>query len=699
MKKALFLLLCALQTLFVLAQTPPVAKKIPKNFENHGDKRVDDYYWMNERENPDVVAHLNAENTYREAKLKHTEGLQKKLFDEMVGRIKQTDESVPYKDNGYWYYTRFEEGKQYPIYCRKKGELTAPEEIMLNVNEMAKGYKYFRIGGVSVSTNNEILAYGVDTVSRRQYTIYFKNLKTGELLTDKIYPTTGGCSWANDNKTVFYNQINATTLRSERILKHVLGQKEADKEIYFEKDETFGCAVFKTKSEKYIMIASYNTLSNEFQYIDANTPDASFKIIQPRERGLEYTVDHFEDKFYIVTNYNGAKNFQLMTTPTTATEKSNWKTMIANRTDVFLEGIEIFKNHLVVSERKNGLIQMRIINNKTKAEHYLPFAEPAYVAYPSVNPDFETNILRYGYTSMTTPTSTFDYNMDSKDTKLLKMQEIPGGYKPEQYVTERVYVTTRDGAKVPVSIVYKKGLKKDGSNPCLLYAYGSYGNSLDATFSTSRLSLLDRGFVYAIAHIRGGQEMGRQWYEDGKMMKKKNTFTDFIDCAEFLLKEKFTQKEKLFAQGGSAGGLLMGAVLNMRPDLWKAVIADVPFVDVINTMLDETIPLTTGEFDEWGNPKNKDAYLYMKSYSPYENIERKNYPAIFVTTGLNDSQVQYFEPMKWVAKLREYKTDTNPLYLYCNMSTGHGGASGRFDALKEVAMRYAFVLDQIGIGK
>jgi oligopeptidase B len=681
--------------------SPPIAKKIPKKMEAHGDVRVDNYYWMNERENPEVIAYLTAENAYREAKMKHTEGFQKKLFEEIKGRIKQNDQSLPYKDNGYFYYTRFEEGKQYPIYCRKKGSLEAAEEVMLNGNEMSKGYKYFQVGGATVSPDNKILAYGVDTVSRRQYTIYFKNLETGELLSDKIALTTGGCSWANDNKTVFYNQTNPVTLRSERVKKHKLSQTGDDVEVYFEKDETFNCFAYKTKSDKFIMIGSGSTLSNEYQFVDADTPDAPFTMLQARERGLEYSVDHYGDQFYIVTNKDGAKNFQLMTTPLSKTGKDNWKTMIPNRTDVYLAGIEIFKNHLVVSERKNGLRQLRIMNNATKEEHYLDFGEAAYVAAVSVNPDFETSTLRFSYQSMTTPNSTFDYDMNAKTKKLMKQTEVLGGFKTEDYATERIYATAKDGTKVPISLVFKKSLfKKDGKSPLLVYGYGSYGNSTEPSFSTGRLSLLDRGFVYAIAHVRGGQEMGRQWYEDGKMFNKKNSFTDFIECTEYLTDQKYGDKEKVFANGGSAGGLLMGAVATMRPDLWRGVVADVPFVDVVTTMLDETIPLTTGEFDEWGNPKNKESYFYMKSYSPYDQADQlatKKMPPMLITTGLHDSQVQYYEPTKWIAKLRDVTPNQNSLYLFCNMTTGHGGASGRFDALKDVAMRYAFIFDQLGI--
>lgn len=679
---------------------PPVAKLIAKELVEHGDKRLDNYYWMNNREDTAVINYLNAENTYREKMTAHTKDFENKLFDEMKGRVKETDESVPYKENGYWYYTRYEEGKEYPVYCRKKGDLKVSEEILLNVNDLAKGYEYYQVGDFSVSTDNNIMAYSVDTVSRRQYTIYFKNLQTGSIYQDKIVPTSGDITWANDNKTIFYSQTNPTTLRSERIKRHILGTPASrDAEVFNETDETFNTGVYKTKSKKYIVIASGSTLSNEYRIADADNPQSKFEIFQPRERELEYGIDHYGDKFYVVTNYNKAKNFQLMETPVSATGKANWKTIIPNREDVFLEGIEVFNDHLVLSERKNALTNLRIINQKTNQEHYIDFGESAYVSYIGTNPDFDTNILRFGYQSMTTPASTFDYNMDTKAKTLKKEQEVVGGYKKTDYVTERIYAKAKDGTQVPISLVYKKGIKKDGSEPLLLYAYGSYGYSTDPSFSSTRLSLLDRGFIYAIAHIRGGQEYGRKWYEDGKMFKKKNTFTDFIDCADHLVNAKYTSKDKLFASGGSAGGLLMGAVVNMRPDLWKGVVAAVPFVDVVTTMLDESIPLTTGEFDEWGNPKNKASYDYMKSYSPYDNVEKKEYPAMLVTTGLHDSQVQYWEPAKWVAKLRTYKTGDNPLYLYCNMSTGHGGASGRFERLKETAMQYTFILDQLGIDK
>ncbi len=678
---------------------PPVAEIIPKELTIHGDTRVDNYYWLNQRENPKVIEYLEAENAYKDAVMKHTEPLQKKLYDEIIGRIKQTDMSVPYKDNGYYYYTRYEEGGEYPIYCRKKETLEADEEILLNVNEMAKGYDYYSVAGHSVSTNNKLIAFGVDTVSRRKYTIYFKDLTTGELLPDQIPVTSGGATWANDNKTVFYAHKDEETLRSYKIMRHVLGTDvSADKEIYEEKDVTFSTYVGKTKSKKFLIIASSQTLSDEYRFLDANNPMGQFKIIQPRERGLEYSVDHYKDKFYIRTNYN-AKNFRLMETSIDKTTKENWKEVIPHRDDVLLGGFEIFKDFLVVSERIKGLPNIRVIKWEDRSEHYLDFGEETYSAYISANPEFDTDLLRYSYTSFTTPGSVFDYNMNTRERELLKQQEVLGDFESTNYHAERHYSTARDGTKVPISLVYRKGLEKNGDNPLLLYGYGSYGSTGSASFRSDRLSLLDRGFVYALAHIRGGSEMGRYWYEEGKLLNKKNTFTDFIDCAEYLIAEKFTNQDRLFAMGGSAGGLLMGAVLNMRPDLFKGIIAGVPWVDVITTMLDESIPLTTSEFDEWGNPKNEEYYWYMLSYSPYDNVEAKDYPAMLVTTGLQDSQVQYFEPAKWVAKLRALKTDDNILLLHTNMGAGHGGVSGRFRRYEETAMEYAFMLDLIGIKK
>jgi len=675
---------------------PPVAEKIKKELTLHGDVRIDNYYWLNERENPKVIEYLKAENEYKEAVMKHTETLQENLYNEIVARIKQTDMSVPFKTEGYYYYTRFEEGKEYPVYCRKKGTLEAEEEILLNVNEMAEGYGFYHVAGLTVSTNNNLIAFGVDTVSRRKYTIHFKNLTTGEILPDEIPNTAGQAAWANDNKTVFYS-IKDDSLRSYKIFKHILGSEvSADKEIFHEKDVTFSTYVYKCKSKKYLFIASDSTLSTEYQYLDVNKPDGKFKIIQPRERDLEYGVDHYKDKFYIRTNLD-AKNFRLMETPVNKTSKENWTEVIPHRKDVLLEGFEIFKNFLVVGERKDGLTQLRVIKWDNREEHYIDFGEETYMAYISNNPEFDTDLLRFGYTSLTTPRSTFDYDMNTREKKLLKQQEVVGDFNPDNYRAERLYATAKDGVKIPISLVYRKGLKKNGDNPLLLYGYGSYGASMNASFSSVRLSLLDRGFVYALAHIRGGQEMGRYWYEDGKLLKKKNTFTDFIACAEHLITEKFTSPSKLFTSGASAGGLLMGAVLNMRPDLFKGVIAGVPWVDVVTTMLDDSVPLTTSEYDEWGNPNNKEYYDYMLSYSPYDNVEAKDYPALLVTTGLHDSQVQYWEPAKWVAKLRELKTDDNILLLHTNMEAGHGGVSGRFRRYKETALEYAFMLDLIGI--
>lgn len=677
--------------------TPPIAKKIPKELTIHENTRIDNYFWLNQREDQEVINYLEAENEYTDYILKPTEELQEKLFEEMKSRIKETDQSVPYEKNGYFYYTRYEEGKEYPIYCRKKNSLDNNEEILLDVNIMADGYDYFHVNGLSVSPDNKMMAYGVDTISRRMYTINIKNLETGEILNDVMNITTGYAVWANDNKTLFYTKKDEETLRSNQIFKHKLGDDAtADLKVYEEADETFNASVWKTKSEKYIMIGSYSTMSEEYRFLDANDPNGSFKIIQPRERGLEYSVAHFGNYFYIKTNLD-AKNFRLMRTPVNKTEKENWEEVIAHRDDVFLEGMELFKDYLVVQEREQGLTKLRIINWETKDEHYLQFDEEVYMAYVSTNPNFDSEVLRFGYTSMTTPSSTYDYNMRTHEKELKKQQEVLGDFDPANYETKRLWATADDGTKVPMSVVYRKGIKLDGNNPTLLYAYGSYGATMDPYFSSTRLSLLDRGFVYALAHIRGGQYLGREWYEDGKLLKKINTFTDFNDCAEFLIEAKYTNPDKLFAMGGSAGGLLMGAIVNMQPELYKGVVAAVPFVDVVTTMLDESIPLTTGEFDEWGNPKEKEYYDYMLSYSPYDQVKAQDYPAMLVTTGLHDSQVQYWEPAKWVAKLREMKTDDNVLLLHTNMDAGHGGASGRFEALKEYAMEYAFMFQQLGI--
>lgn len=684
---------------------PPIAKKVPKELTIHGDTRNDPYYWMRlsdeqknaetpDEQTQDVLNYLKAENDYLEASMGHTDSIQEVLYDEIVGRIKKEDASVPVKDNGYLYYSRFEAGADYPLYCRKKDDESAEEEIILNGPEMAKGYSYYGIGGQSVSQDKTKLAFGVDTVSRRRYTLYFKNLSDDQLLEDVLANTTGSAVWANDNKTVFYTSKDPQTLRSNKVYRHILGTDQSEDVLVFEEeDETFSTYVSKTKSNKYITITSGQTLSTEFQVLDADQPTNDFKIIQPREKDLIYQLDHFGSDFYIRTNADGAKNFKLVKTPTSNPSKSNWEDVIPHRDSIYFQDYDLFKDFLVLTERKEGLRQVRVMSWDKSTDYYLEFNDPTYAVYTTGNRDFDTPIVRYIYTSLTTPSSTYDFNMETKAEELLKQEEVIGGYNPSDYTSERLFATAKDGTKVPISLVYKNTTKKSSDTPLLLYAYGSYGSSQEARFDDSRLSLLDRGFVYALAHIRGGQEMGRQWYEDGKLLKKKNTFTDFIDCGKFLVDQGFTSSDHLYAYGGSAGGLLMGAILNMQPDLWNGVIAAVPFVDVVSTMLDETIPLTTFEFDEWGNPKEKEYYDYMLSYSPYDNVEAREYPNILVTTGYWDSQVQYWEPAKWVAKLRDMKTDDNLLIIDCNMETGHGGASGRFERYKRTALVYAFMLD------
>lgn len=675
----------------------PIATKKPHTMTEFGNNRIDNYYWLNDRENPEVIAYLEAENAYTKQQLKDTEPLQEKIYNEIVGRMKQTDISVPYKRNGYYYYSRQEEGKEYSIYCRKKETLDAEEEILLNGNEMAEGHAYFAIGGMSISSNNNLMAYSIDTVSRRQYTIYFKDLTTGKIFEENIKNTTGSITWANDNKTVYYS-LKDETLRSYKIANHILGTNpENDKIVFLEEDPSFSVFAYKTKSQRYIMIGSVSTLSSEYHFIDADKPEQGMTIVQKRQNDMLYSVEHYKNDFYIQTNANGSLNFKLAKTPVNKPSIENWKDLIAHRKEVMLEGFDIFSNYLVLSEREDGLTKIRIKTWDEKTDYYIDFNDPTYTAYTGTNLDFDSETLRFGYTSMTTPSSVYDFDMRTKERKLLKRQEVVGGYNPDDYESLRLHATSHDGVKVPISIVYKKGLKKDGNNPLVLYGYGSYGSSMDAYFSSARLSLLDRGFIWAIAHIRGGEELGRSWYEDGKLLKKKNTFFDFIACGKDLIAEKFTSPDKMFAMGGSAGGLLVGAVANMEPQLWKGIVAQVPFVDVVTTMLDESIPLTTGEYDEWGNPNEKEYYDYMLSYSPYDNVEAKDYPAMLVTTGLHDSQVQYWEPAKWVAKLRDMKTDNNKLLLETNMEVGHGGASGRFESVKEVALEYAFMLQQLGI--
>ncbi|WP_255405282.1 MULTISPECIES: S9 family peptidase [Tenacibaculum] len=683
----------------------PVAEKQLTKLEKHGDIREDNYFWMrltDEQKNAEVkdnqtqkvYDYLNAENDFYDKMTVETNDFQEQLFQEMKGRIKEDDESVPYKSNGYFYITRYEKGQQYPIFSRKKENLEAKEEIMFNVNDEAKGHEYFQLGGLSISPNNKLTTFAVDTVSRRQYIIQVKNLESGEIYSDKIENTTGGSVWANDNKTLFYTKKDPVTLRSSQIYKHILGTDTKDDVLVFEEeDETFGTFVTKTKSKKYIVIGSYNTVSSEYQVLEADKPNGNFKVIHPRERNLEYDIAHYEDHFYIKTNKDGATNFKLMKTPEKKTSKENWVDVIPHREDTLFEDFSIFKEYLVLEERNEGLNKIRIKRWDNTLDYYLPFEEETYSADVYSNPEFDTNVIRYSYNSMTTPSSIIDFNMKDQSKNIKKEQEVLGGaFDKKNYVSKRIWVTTRDGEKVVVSIVHHRDTKIDENTPVLQYAYGSYGYTIPDGFSTTRLSLLDRGFVYALAHIRGSQYLGREWYEDGKMLKKKNTFTDFIDCSKYLIDNGYTSPKHLYAMGGSAGGLLMGAIVNMNPELYNGIIAAVPFVDVISTMLDDSIPLTTGEYDEWGNPNDKEYYDYIKSYSPYDQVVAKEYPNMLITTGLHDSQVQYWEPAKWVAKLREVKTDSNMLFLHTNMEAGHGGASGRFDALKELAEEYTFFL-------
>ena len=698
--------------------TPPDVAKKPHEMTIHGDTRVDDYYWMRltdeqksaeekDSHTQEVVDYIDAENDYTESRLKHTKKFQDKLFDEIVGRIKKDDESVPYLDNGYFYYTRYEKGKEYAIHCRKKGSLDSKEEILLDENVLAKGHDYFAVGGLDVSPDNQWMSYGVDLVSRRIYTIYFKNLVTGDVLKQTIPNSTGSVAWANDNKTVFYTSKNEVTLLPEKIWRHKVGTDSAkDELVYEEKDQSFYNGVYRSKSGEFIIIWNSSTLVNDYHILSANDPDGEFNNFSPRGTEHEYSIDHYQDKFYIITNWE-AKNNRLMETSENATDMGNWKEVIAHRNDVHLLGMEIFKDHLVLNERKDGLRGLRVINQKNGQDEYINFGEQTYTARISVNEEFNTNILRYGYTSMVTPSSTYDYNMDTGEISLMKQQEVVGGYDQSLYRSERHYALARDGQPVPISLVYKKDLKNDPTfnnqgapdNPqnLLLYAYGSYGSTRDPYFSSTRLSLLDRGFIYAIAHVRGSQIYGRQSYDDGKMLNKKNTFTDFIDAGKYLVKEGLTDPNHLFAEGGSAGGLLIGAIVNMAPELWKGTIAAVPFVDVVTTMLDASIPLTSNEWDEWGNPEEKKYYDYMLSYSPYDQVIDQVHPNMLVTSGFFDSQVQYWEPLKWMAKLRDNWQGENVLYLHMNMDAGHGGKSGRFRRYREVALEYAFLFDLVGI--
>jgi len=672
----------------------PKAKIITKTLQNQDSTRADDYFWMNDRENPEVLDYLKNENEFKDFCLKKTDSLQKTLFKEMKSRIKEDDASVPYFKNGFYYYNRFEKGKEYPVYCRKEGNLEADEKTLLNINTLAEGQEYMNVNALAVAENNQLLAYSLDNIGRRIYTIHFKDLISGEVLEDRLKSVTGNLAWAADNATVFYSQQDSMTLRPNKIFRHVLGRpQESDELVYEETDETFTVGLKKSKSRKFLFIASQSTISSEYRCLPLDQPDENWKIIQERQADLEYEVDHYGKHFIILTNADNAKNFKLVKTPIDQPGKENWEDIIPARENVFLEEFEVFKYHLVIANRFNGLQRLEIRSWDGDKKHTIRMEDPAYTVWIGNNPEFYTDVLRFGYNSLTTPATVYDYNMETRDKMLMKRQEVIGGHTPEDYKSERVWATSKDGTEIPISLVYKKDLfHHDGQNPVLLYGYGSYGLSSDPYFSSSRLSLLDRGFVFAIAHIRGGQEMGRHWYEDGKMLKKKNTFEDFIACGEYLIQEKYAHPKKLFAMGGSAGGLLVGAVINQRPDLFHGVIAAVPFVDVVTTMLDESIPLTTGEFNEWGNPKEKPYYDYMLSYSPYDNVKKQDYPHLLVTSGLHDSQVQYWEPTKWVAKLRAMRTNQNLLLLHTNMEAGHGGASGRFSALKELAIEYAFIL-------
>ena len=709
MKKILFSLILLCFTVHINAQfrqaVPPVSDKKIHWRVIHADSVADNYYWMYDYfgKGPDstkVVNYLKAENAYLDTVMSGAKQFREDLFNEMKARIKEKDEDVPYLNNGYYYYARTDSGQQYFKLCRRKGSLSANEEVFLDIDKMAQGHAYYRLGSVEISKDNRLVAFGVDIVSRNQFTIYVKDLVTGQLLKDTIPNTTAQCCWGNDNKTLFYTSKNAVTLLSEKIKRHTLGTDvSADVTVYDEQDKSNYIGVYKSKNSKFIIISSSATMSSEYRILDADKPYGEFRLFQRRMKNVLYNIIPLKDKFLVRTNFDGAKNFMLMQCPLDKTDTANWRVVIPNRPDVLLQNVEEFRDFIVINERKEGLVQFRVRNLKDGSEHYIAFPETTYNATTAGNPEYNSSIFRFNYTSLVTPNSVYDYDFLSRERKLMKQDEVLGGYDMKDYVSERLYATAKDGTKIPISLVYKKGFKKDGSAPLVLYGYGSYGYSSDVNFGSARLSILNRGFALAIAHIRGGQEMGRYWYEDGKMMKKKNSFTDFIACGEFLVKEKYTSAAHLYATGGSAGGLLMGAIINMSPGLWHGVVAQVPFVDVVNTMLDESIPLTTNEFDEWGNPKDKEAYFYMKSYAPYENVERKNYPNLLVTTGLHDSQVQYFEPAKWVAKQRAMKTDHNVLLLHINMDFGHGGASGRFDYLKDVALNYAFLLTLEGIYK
>lgn len=693
---SLFLMACNPQTNMkeTAHLTPPKATEKQYVHKLHNDIRVDEFYWLNDRENPEVIDYLERENDYYTKAMAHTASFQENLFEEMKARIKEDDTSVPYFYNGYWYVTRYEKGKDYPIYARHKGQLEAEEEILFDCNVMAEGHDYFRLVGINISPDNTKAVFGIDTVSRRQYVLKVKDLSTGEIFDTSIKNTTGGSVWAKDNLHFFYTQKDPVTLRSSVIYRHSMEALKSPSElVYEEHDETFSCYVTSTKSEDYLLIGSYSTLSTEYQFLDASTPLAPFQLIQERQANLEYSVSHYKDSFYVFTNANGAKNFKIMKTSVAQPGIENWQEMLAHRATVLLEDLELFSDYWTVTERENGLTKIRVISWDGEEDYYLPLEGETYTVYTSTNIDFDTSKLRYVFNSMKTPTSVMEFDMKTKANKVLKTQVVLGDeFQAENYTEQRLWATAEDGVKVPISIIRHKDTELTPNTPILLYAYGSYGSTIDPGFSTTRLSLLDRGFAFAIAHVRGGEYLGRSWYDDGKMLNKKNTFSDFIACSQFLIQQKMTSPSHLYAYGGSAGGLLMGVILNEAPSLYKGVIAAVPFVDVVTTMLDDTIPLTTSEYDEWGNPNDKAYYDYIKAYSPYDNVKAQAYPNLLVTTGLHDSQVQYWEPAKWVARLRKHKTNSSVLFLDTNMSAGHGGASGRFDSLKETSKKYTFLL-------
>ena len=678
---------------------PPVAKKNPKTTTIHGYALVDDYAWLRDdkRQDPDVIAHLKAETDYADAMMKSTKGFQESLYKEMLARIKETDEQVPYKQGGYFYYSRTEQGKQYPILCRKRSTLKNPEEITVDMNRMAEGKKFFSLGAYQVSNDANLLAFSTDVIGYRQYKLHVKDLRTGKIVED-IAERVTSVAWANDNKTLFYVQEDPVTKRSNKVFRHVLGSGKHDL-LFEEKDELYNVGCGRTRSKGYVIVTSASSTTSETRYISADQPAGDLKLLLLRKTDHEYYVDHLGDRFYIRTNDQG-KNFRLVTAPTSDPSPANWKEVIPHSKEVMLTDVDCFADHFIAVERENGVPRMTVHDLKSGASHAIKFPEPVYVAYPNANAEFQTTKYRLSYESLITPNSIYDYDVKSRRRKLLKQQPVLGGYDMKLYRSERLYATASDGVKVPISIVYKKGVKRDGSAPLLLEGYGSYGISNDVDFSSQRLSLLDRGMIFAVAHIRGGGELGKEWHDQGKMMVKKNTFTDFIAAAEHLVNEKYTSKNGLVITGGSAGGLLMGAVANMRPDLFKVVVSYVPFVDVVNTMLDTSLPLTVGEYLEWGNPNDKAAFDYIRGYSPYDNIEAKAYPTMLVRTSLHDSQVGYFEPAKYVAKLRAMKTDHNLLLFKVKLEPGgHGGASGRYDRLKDMAFDYAFILSQFGILK